>query len=122
MSGLMCGPDEPYLSRKNYQCAFSEKKFISFVYCETSMIRSKGGASGKGGPYNRMSRAIENKLLNCIDLYRSEGLKDMSPLALIDYCLKVDSSLRRMKRRQVELALEKVLADFDTATPQEPES
>jgi ribosome biogenesis ATPase len=86
------------------------------------MNRSRGGSSGKGGTYNRMSRAIENKLLNCIDLYRSEGLKDMSPLVLIDYCLKVDSSLRRMKRRQVELALEKVLEDFDTATPREPES
>jgi ribosome biogenesis ATPase len=86
------------------------------------MNRSRGGASGKSGPYNRMSRVIENKLLNCIDLYRSDGLKDMSPMVLIDYCLKVDSSLRRMKRRQIELSLEKVLADFDSATPQEPES
>ena len=76
------------------------------------MNRSKGNASS-GGPYNRMSRSIENKILNCLDLYKSEGLKDMSLFAIQEYALKVDSSLRRMKKRQLEQVIEKVLADIE---------
>lgn len=77
------------------------------------MNRSKGSGGGGGGPYNRLSRSIENKILNCLDLYKSEDLKDMSPLAIQEYSLKVDSSLRRLKRRQLEQVIEKVLNDLD---------
>lgn len=76
------------------------------------MNRSKGGS---GGPYNRLSRAIENKILNALDLYKSEGHTDMSPITVYDYCLKVDSSLRRMKKRQIEQVLEKVLDELPSS-------
>ncbi|OBZ84743.1 putative AAA domain-containing protein C16E9.10c [Choanephora cucurbitarum] len=80
-----------------------------------------GGAAG-GGNYYRMSRLNENKIANCLDLYKAEGLTDMSPMVLIDYCLKVDSSLRRQKRRLLEIALESVLSEKEQETTPANES
>ncbi|GAA5796921.1 hypothetical protein HPULCUR_002299 [Helicostylum pulchrum] len=82
------------------------------------MNRSKG--NGGGGPYNRLSRSIENKILNCLDLYKAEGLKDMTPYTIQEYSLKVDSSLRRIKRRQLEQVVDKVLADLAEIPAQDP--
>ncbi|KAI7889763.1 P-loop containing nucleoside triphosphate hydrolase protein [Mucor mucedo] len=82
------------------------------------MNKSKG--NGAGGPYMRLSRSIENKILNCLDLYKSEGHKDMSVYAIQEYSLKVDSSLRRMKRRQLEMVIEKVLSDLQAIPAQDP--
>jgi ribosome biogenesis ATPase len=84
------------------------------------MNRSKGQGSGGNGPYNRLSRSIENKILNCLDLYKSEGLKDMSLVAVQEYSLKVDSSLRRIKKRQLEMVIEKVLSNLELISAQDP--
>lgn len=68
----------------------------------------------------RLSRSIENKILNCLDLYKSEGQKDISVAAIQEYALKVDSSLRRMKRRQLEMVVEKVVSDLALIAAQDP--
>lgn len=83
------------------------------------MNKSKGNG-GAGGPYMRLSRSIENKILNCLDLYKAEGHKDMSVSGIQEYSLKVDSSLRRMKRRQLEMVIEKVLSDLEAIPAQDP--
>ncbi|KAI8082551.1 P-loop containing nucleoside triphosphate hydrolase protein [Gilbertella persicaria] len=80
---------------------------------------SRGSKAAGGGSYYRMSRLNENKISNCLDLYKSEGLTDMSPLVLIEYCLKVDASLRRQKKRLIESALENVLAEREQGTQSE---
>lgn len=82
------------------------------------MNRSKGNSSA--GPYNRLSRSIENKVLNCLDLYKAEGKKDMTPFTIQEYCLKVDSSLRRIKRRQLEQVIDKVILDLADIPAQDP--
>ncbi|CEG80560.1 Putative Ribosome biogenesis ATPase RIX7 [Rhizopus microsporus] len=74
------------------------------------MNRSKGHG---GGFYNKLTRSIENKVLNCLDLYKAEGHKEFAAYAIYDYCLKVDSSLRRIKKRQLEMVIEKVLEDMN---------
>lgn len=84
------------------------------------MNRSKGNGGGGGGPYNRLSRSIENKILNCLDLYKSDGHKDMTLTAVQEYSLKVDSSLRRIKKRQLEMVIEKVLSELVTIPAQDP--
>ncbi|CEG71680.1 Putative Ribosome biogenesis ATPase RIX7 [Rhizopus microsporus] len=76
------------------------------------MNRSKGHG---GGSYNKLTRSIENKVLNCLDLYKAEGHKEFAAYAIYDYCLKVDSSLRRIKKRQLEMVIEKVLEDMSSS-------
>lgn len=76
------------------------------------MNRSKGHG---GGSYNKLTRSIENKVLNCLDLYKAEGHKEFATYAIYDYCLKVDSSLRRIKKRQLEMVIEKVLEDMSSS-------
>ncbi|KAI8976013.1 P-loop containing nucleoside triphosphate hydrolase protein [Pilobolus umbonatus] len=75
------------------------------------MNRSKGG-----GNYNKLSKVVENKVLNCLDLYKAEGCTDYSHSTVQEYALRVDSSLRRVKKRQLESAIETVLSTMETTT------
>ncbi|KAI9344742.1 P-loop containing nucleoside triphosphate hydrolase protein [Pilaira anomala] len=44
----------------------------------------------------------------------------MTPLTIQEYCLKVDSSLRRIKRRQLEQVIDKVILDLADISAQDP--
>jgi ribosome biogenesis ATPase len=63
---------------------------------------------GGGGNHNRLSRSLEHKVNNVIDLYKGEGHTDFGVFAIYEYAQKVDASLRRIKKRQLEVVIEKI--------------
>ncbi|ORZ09612.1 P-loop containing nucleoside triphosphate hydrolase protein [Absidia repens] len=70
--------------------------------------------SGKGGgSQGRLSRSLEFKVSKYFTQYKAQGNTDWSLVTLVDYVQKVDSSFRRLKKRQIEQTIEKVLENFD---------
>ncbi|KAL1926328.1 hypothetical protein VTP01DRAFT_5849 [Rhizomucor pusillus] len=67
----------------------------------------------RGGYSGRLSRSLEYKVSQCLEDYKNEGQTDWSVATLYEYCQKSDSSLRRIKKRQLEGIIEKVLPDFE---------
>lgn len=66
-----------------------------------SKLAMRGGYSG------RLSRSLEYKVSQCLEDYKNEGQTDWSVATLYEYCQKSDSSLRRIKKRQLEGIIEK---------------
>ncbi|CAO3595416.1 unnamed protein product [Absidia cylindrospora] len=70
--------------------------------------------SGKSGGYQgRLSKSLEFKVSKYFTQYKAQGNTDWSLVTLVDYVQKVDSSFRRLKKRQIEQTIEKVLDNFD---------
>ncbi|CAO3621780.1 unnamed protein product [Cunninghamella blakesleeana] len=67
-----------------------------------------------GGSQGRLSRGLEFKITKYFAQYRAAGNNDWTVASLYDYVQNVDSSLRRMKKRQLEQTIEKVIDSFDT--------
>ncbi|KAI9302445.1 P-loop containing nucleoside triphosphate hydrolase protein [Cunninghamella echinulata] len=75
------------------------------------MHRSNRGGSNSPG---RLSRGLEFKITKLFGEYKENGNADWSLATLYEYVQDVDSSLRRMKKRQLEQVIERVLNSFDT--------
>ncbi|KAI8379662.1 P-loop containing nucleoside triphosphate hydrolase protein [Radiomyces spectabilis] len=81
------------------------------------MNRARGG-----GQYSRLSRSLEFKISRHLTDYKNAGNTDWSLFALYDYVQRVDVSLRRVKKRQIEMVIEKVLPNFETMAEEQPDS
>ncbi|KAI8092885.1 P-loop containing nucleoside triphosphate hydrolase protein [Halteromyces radiatus] len=66
-----------------------------------------------GGSQGRLSRSLEFKIAKYFTQYKEQGKNDWTLVTLVDHVQTVDSSLRRMKKRQLEQAIERVLENFD---------
>ncbi|KAF7730849.1 hypothetical protein EC973_001367 [Apophysomyces ossiformis] len=73
----------------------------------------------RGGYHGRLGRSLEHRVSNHLSQYKAEGNADWSTLALYEYLQKIDVSMRRIKKRQLETVIEKVLPNFETLTGEE---
>ncbi|KAL0075396.1 P-loop containing nucleoside triphosphate hydrolase protein [Phycomyces blakesleeanus] len=69
-----------------------------------------------GGQSGRLARSLEAKIIRHLGQYKATGNPDWGLPTLLEYITRVDYSLRRLKRRQLEMTLEKALSDFQTGT------
>ncbi|KAI9008439.1 P-loop containing nucleoside triphosphate hydrolase protein [Phycomyces nitens] len=69
-----------------------------------------------GGQSGRLARSLEAKIIRHLAQYKATGNPDWALPTLLEYITRVDYSLRRLKRRQLEMTLEKALSDFQTGT------
>ncbi|ORX59716.1 AAA-domain-containing protein [Hesseltinella vesiculosa] len=69
--------------------------------------RSRGGSQG------RLGRSLETKVLKHVTEYKERGNTEWTPSAIYDYIQQVDPSMRRMKKKQLDQAIESVLDNFD---------
>jgi ribosome biogenesis ATPase len=60
-----------------------------------------------GGSQGRLSRSLEFKIAKYFTQYKEQGNSDWTLASLLEYVQNVDSSLRRMKKRQIEQAIER---------------
>lgn len=59
------------------------------------------------GQQGRLARSLDWKVTQCLVRYKKEGHKDWSLPTLYEYVQRIDYSLRRIKKRQLEVTIEK---------------
>ncbi|KAI8643028.1 P-loop containing nucleoside triphosphate hydrolase protein [Parasitella parasitica] len=71
---------------------------------------------------NPLTKQIENRVVACLNKYKAAGHADMSPVTLLTYINRTDSTLRRHKSQAIELALEKALEAMENGSAPGPDS